>query len=345
MTFRLAKRMPWAKAAAAAVDGPADGILNRLIEPEEIIDRFDATYLDDLPHILREVHGVTEENVHRHRLWPELSALWQLGNRPLDGFRIADLPELLVEEAGVDARRYSPKEASQRVKRKYKYTTVASWARTVGLRIGSRSDGGDDSQQELVNTLQREYSLQQDGTVDVEFTDLGRPETGDPWSPLIIGLREDRVVSADEPVLTIGPRWAGEIHYFRQTLGLPKTIGLDLFSYDDELVKVGDMHEMPFADGTFALVYQRNTFDKSYDIRAALNECLRVLRDGGVLISDDCYAYTDGVSELSRTNIKHNRQLLRVLEPHVAKVLRDDEADAADRWIERIGQVAVQVRK
>ena len=144
----------------------------------------------------------------------------------------------------------------------------------------------------------------------------------------MIDLRESGAVGSLEPVLTIGPRWTGEIDYFRERIGLKGTIGLDLFSPDDELIKVGDMHEMPFEDETFGLVYQRNTFDKSYDIRAALRECVRVLRDGGVLITDDCYAYTDGVSELSRTSIKHNDQVLRVLGDHVGEVLHDRETDS-----------------
>jgi ubiquinone/menaquinone biosynthesis C-methylase UbiE len=110
-------------------------------------------------------------------------------------------------------------------------------------------------------------------------------------------------------------------------------------------VKVGDMHEMPFGDDTFGLVYQRNTFDKSYDIRTALRECLRVLRDGGVLISDDCYDYVHGVSEMARTNIKHNDQIVRVLQPRVARVLYDRETESREDWIERVGQVAIQVSK
>ena len=105
------------------------------------------------------------------------------------------------------------------------------------------------------------------------------------------------------------------------------------------------MHDMPFEDDTFGLVYQRNTFDKSYDIRAALRECVRVLRDGGVLITDDCYAYTEGVSELSRTSIKHNDQVLRVLGDHVAEVLHDQETDSEETWIARVGQLAVRIRK
>ena len=44
------------------------------------------------------------------------------------------------------------------------------------------------------------------------------------------------LVGADEPVLTIGPRWVGEIHYFRERLALKGTIGLDLFSRDEDLI-------------------------------------------------------------------------------------------------------------
>ena len=131
--------------------------------------------------------------------------------------------------------------------------------------------------------MQAEYSIQSGGNRPVEFGDLARPETGDPWTPLIIRLREEGILRADEPALTIGPRWLGEIAYFRERLGMQGTVGLDLFSDDEERIRVGDMHDMPFADETFGLVYQRNTFDKSYDIRRCLRECLRVLRHGGCL--------------------------------------------------------------
>jgi ubiquinone/menaquinone biosynthesis C-methylase UbiE len=92
-------------------------------------------------------------------------------------------------------------------------------------------------------------------------------------------------------------------------------------------------------------VYQRNTFNKAYDIRAVLGECARVLRDGGILISDDCYDYTTGVSELGRTNIKHNDQIVRVLASNVSEVLYDREEPSRETWIERVGQVAVRIRK
>ena len=322
------------KRKAVEVAG-AEGILDRLLDRERIIDRFDANYLDDLPEILRELHGVTEENAGDNG---DVAELWRLSGRDGD-VELGALAEAL-EQLGIDSKRYSPKQAPASVQRRHGYSRVGSWGRAVGLRLG-RSGNGQDA----INTIQAEYSIQSGGDREVEFTDLARPETGDPWTPLMIQLRETGAVCADEPVLTIGPRWTGEIDYFRERLGLQGTIGLDLFSPDEELIKVGDMHDMPFEDDTFGLVYQRNTFDKSYDIRAALRECVRVLRDGGVLITDDCYAYTEGVSELSRTSIKHNDQVLRVLGAHVAEVLHDQETDSEETWIARVGQLAVRIRK
>jgi hypothetical protein len=318
---------------------PADALLDHLIAQEEVMDRFDASYLDDLPEILRELHGVTSESARASSIWTTLSELWALTGRPESEFSIQDLPRLLVDEANVDPARHAPRRAPKSVKRRYRHDRVSSWL--PGLRATSPGTDGASA----INVMQAEYSIQSGGDQEVDFGDLARPETGDPWTPLIIALREQQVLRADEPALTIGPRWVGEIHYFRDQLGMQATVGLDLFSHYEDLVHVGDMHDMPFPDDMFGLVYQRNTFDKSYDIRRCLRECLRVLRDGGVLISDDCYAYTDGVSEMSRTSIKHNRQIVRVLEPHVSEVLHDVETPSHERWIERVGQLAVRVRK
>lgn len=320
---------------------PVDPVLERLLDREEIIDRFDASYIDDLQDILRELHGITAANARDHELWPELERLWTTAGRSAEDFDLNALPGVLLDEVGVDPARFGPKQAPTKVKRRYRHNRVASWRRAAGLRVDEAAEDGRD----VVNELQKEYSIQSHGDKPMEFEDLGRPETGDPWTPFIIGLREQGVLDADEPALTIGPRWVGEIHYFRERLGLRGAIGLDLFTSDEDLVKVGDMHDMPFDDDTFGLVYQRNTFDKSYDIRAVLRECVRVLRDGGVLISDDCYAYTDGVSEVSRTSIKHNRQIARVIQDNVGEVLHDRETDSTESWIERVGQVAIRISK
>lgn len=329
--------LPFRSSARPAQAHPADPLLDRLIDRERTIDRFDASYLDDLPRILHEQHGVTAENAITHPLWPELVELWQHTSREEGDFDLAELPQALLA-AGVDPQRHSPRRAPGELKHRMRYDNVRAWRKNANKGVGEVGAG-------LVNELQIEYSLQSGGNHEWEFTDLARPDTGDPWTPLIRELVTRNVIGADEPALTIGPRWTGEIVYFREQLGLSNAIGLDLFSNNESLVKIGDMHDMPFADSTFALVYQRNTFNKSYDIRKAIEECVRVLRDGGVLVTDDCYDYTDGVSELARTNIKHNDGVLRVLDGHVGEVLYDRETDTDEDWISRVGQLAVKITK
>ena len=331
LTSRLRRR------PASPESQPADEILQRLIERDRVIDRFDATYLDDLAEILRELHGLNQETLAGHALEADVRQLWTLAGR--DGTaRIDELGSALVDSGAVSAALHTPRQAPEEEKRRQGYNRAGIWRRAAGRRIG-------EVEPEVVNALQVEYSLQWGGSEVVEFTDLARPETGDPWTPFIADLLRKGELDPAEPVLTIGPRWVGEITYFRETLGLTGAIGLDLFTTDEELVKVGDMHDMPFESDTFGLVYQRNTFNKSYDIRAALRECVRVLRDGGILISDDCYDYTNGVSELGRTNIKHNDQLARVIAQNVGELLYDREEESRENWIERVGQVAIRVRK
>src|SRR5262245_46152868 len=70
--------------------GPADELLGRFLEPTEIIDRYDATYLDDLPAIFAEVHGLTPGNMRGHPRWSDLQELWAATGRAPEDLRIED---------------------------------------------------------------------------------------------------------------------------------------------------------------------------------------------------------------------------------------------------------------
>ena len=315
--------------------GRASELLTELFPKGELVDRFDASYLEDVPEILREIHGLDAGGSGDDRV-AELKRLCGLG----PGAPVTELPDAL-RRLGVRDSDFSPPHASDKFKKKYDYTRVASWRRGRGVTVGAAPDAVD-----RINKVQEEFSLQSGGSRKaVRFDDLGRALTGDPWTPLFRKLIADSVVSADEPVLTLGPRWVGEIHYFRDVVGFKRAIGLDLFSFSPELVTVGDMHAMPFGDSTFGLIYQRNTFNKSYDIRQALRECVRVLRPGGILVTDDCLAYTDGVSELARTSMPSNRWVIRFLGDSVAEVLHDAETPSGESWFATIGQLAVVVKR
>jgi SAM-dependent methyltransferase len=314
-------------------------LFRSLINSDETVDRFDASYLADAHHVLREVHGVTPAGGGSGQAREAALELVRLAG-VADAADWSGLPTAL-RRLGLQDEDFQPKRADEKTKKRFNYTKAPSWKEGAGVVAGAAPDAV-----EKIKKLQADYSYHVNkGDKDLEFDALARPETGDPWTPLFQGFIRDRVVRADEPVLTIGPRWAGEIRYFRQVVGFTAAIGLDLFSKDPDLVKVGDMHEMPFPDNHFGLVYQRNTFDKSYDIRRAVDECARVLRPGGVLVTDDCYDYTNGVSELARTNVKHNRWFLRYLGARAGTIFHDRETPAGVDWVALFWQLAVQVKK
>ena len=93
------------------------------------------------------------------------------------------------------------------------------------------------------------------------------------------------------------------------------------------------------------MIYQKNTFNKSYDIRKALEECVRVLRPGGILVSDECLDYVDGVSEIARTNIVSNEWYLNCLRDNVEKVVFNKEWTASASFIRKSGGIALKIKK
>lgn len=118
-------------------------------------------------------------------------------------------------------------------------------------------------------------------------------------------------VNASLPALSVGPRWVTEVHYFREILGFEKHIGLDLFSDDPALVRVGDMHAMPFSDNHFGFAFLKNVVDKSYDVRKLVGEIVRVMAPGATVVVDQVCAY-GRCTPLGRTDIQSARNL-RVL--------------------------------
>lgn len=291
----------------------ARDLLREIMNDPCRVDRYDGSYLDDLPDILREM-GLKD-----------------------DEFRSKRLTDSALQD-------------------RFQYSRMKSWD-------GARSGKPDD-----VKTFQEEYSRKVERSLmrpyallrhpwyftqwlrlryEIKTNALTRLECSvhDPWTPLFQNLIAEGKLAANDPVLTLGPRWLGEIKYFRKVIGLRKTIGLDLYSYNRRLVVAGDMHAMPFEDSRFALVFQRNTFDKAYDIRKVLRECVRVLKNGGILVSDDVLDYVHGVDEAARTSMTSNEWLLRALHPHIDEVLYSTEDASGNDWVRLIGRVAVRIRK
>jgi SAM-dependent methyltransferase len=87
-----------------------------------------------------------------------------------------------------------------------------------------------------------------------------------------------------DSLLIIGPRYEPEILLARGLGWEPNGIrGLDTFSYSP-LIDVGDMHELPYGDASFAGIICSWTLSYSLRPEVAAKEMQRVLAPGGYLV-------------------------------------------------------------
>ena len=85
----------------------------------------------------------------------------------------------------------------------------------------------------------------------------------------------------ESKILVIGPRNENDLLILKG-YGFKNVRGLDLYSYSP-WIDVGDMHEMPYEDGTFDAVLCGWTLSYSKSPQKAAREMARVTRDGGVI--------------------------------------------------------------
>lgn len=293
--------------------------LESLLPAGDCVLTFDRSLLDQLPDILAENFGITSAS-EVDRL-PALERLFRLllpGRR--DEWDIAALPKLL-DAAGINKADYIPL-APAAVMRDNEKTfshwclnkveedaeSVLTLQRDLGMGKHNASSDRYAARWEGGKTTLRHYLR---GVTTVPPSLLERLTRSSYWELWIRWWKLRGFLDGNSPSLSIGPRWVTEIEFFRQVLGLKGHIGLDLFSSDEHLVKVGDMHRMPFANQYFQLVFIKNTVDKSYDVRRLVTELLRVTRPGGIIIVDQICNYGD-CTPLTRTDILKSDNLLRL---------------------------------
>lgn len=292
--------------------------LDALLRKQDLVLSFDQNFIDQLPDILREnfaVHGYSD--IARV---PALRSLFQLLAPDCgDLWQVPQLPALLVA-AGVDKAAYRP--LAPKAVTNVSETVFSHWSNSIAAEnseavIALQRDlgMGQYNAESVRHTQQRENAgglrsyMRSVTTVPPSLVQrLTRRSFWELW----IGWWKLRgYLDAVTPSLSVGPRWVTEIEFFREILGLRQHVGLDLFSDNPELVKIGDMHQMPFPDQHFQLVFIKNTVDKSYDVRKLVNELLRVVRPGGIVIVDQICGYGD-CTPLTRTDIQKSENLLRL---------------------------------
>ena len=297
------------------------------------LDRFDTTYIDDFHLIMKENYNIIdykdrEKNSDFDNMCQTL--INDFNEDINENTRMEEITDILKKHIS-DPRMFMPKHTPVDKHTTYHYTTITDWD-----NIKDRKDI------QTINEIQKKYSLRQGASGD------GGKGC---FSIRFNNEKENlfRNLNPNSHVLSIGCRWVDEIKYIRKTFNIPNTFGLDLFSKDENYVKMGDIHKAPFPDNSFDVVYQKNTFNKLYDLRKALDECVRILKPGGLLISDDCLDYTIGVNPVARSNVTSNSWFIAYLKDHIGEVILDVERAAtpfADRaWRKKEGLLAIKIKK
>lgn len=136
---------------------------------------------------------------------------------------------------------------------------------------------------------------------------------------LMIVLRALDDVPKDGRVLVIGPRNEAELLLLSlYGFKLKNITSVDLFSYSPK-IQLADMHDLPFPDASFDVVYSAWTLKYSYDINKACSEIVRVVRPGGYVVTG--FSHTLKTSEVVGSPIKGGLdELRRLFEPHVETV-------------------------
>lgn len=212
---------------------------------------------------------------------------------------------------------------------------------------GSRFDQSTEAQ--------RLYSQPSVGDLPLNDTDADHYELYlgydrlNPWTYLLRREIARGNLDAEAPVICVGNRWIGEILYFRQNIGLKNAKGLDVFSSNSDLVTVGDMHRMPFGDGTIKLVFIRQALSKSHDVRLVFGEILRVLQPDGYVIIEIPGPYGWGVDRLRGTDVKNAKNILRLFGRQVKRIMYRDETSPYQSGLtddcQRLIRVFVQIDK
>ena len=102
---------------------------------------------------------------------------------------------------------------------------------------------------------------------------------------------------------------------------------------------------MKFDSNTFDVIYQRNTLSLSYNVRALLDECIRILKNNSILIIDNALDYKIGVNPIIRTNIHSTQWIIEFLKTKTAAVLYNKEVIMTNDARDKYGQLIIQIRK
>lgn len=292
-------------------------LLDHLINPYDCIDIYERSYLDDLENVLIENHSF---DFQRQKFPDDATQKWF--QRVLEATGTATMEQLL---AYIRSHAGQLQIANVRPRTDLHLENVTEWVPAFDeLKPGAIYSEQHRDAQRLYSTPAINVIPGNDLSGDNYELYLGWDRLN-PWTYLIRREIKKGNISRDDATVCIGNRWLGEILYFRENIGLRKTTGLDVFSSNPVLVQVGDMHKMPFADGSVKLVFIRQALSKSFDVRIVIKEILRVLCNDGFFIIEIPGPYGWGVNRLRGSDVKSAQNLIRLFRGKVRRIIYKDE--------------------
>lgn len=324
-------------------DVSMERFLDHLIDPLECIDTYGKSYLDDLEFISRENHGY--DPVTKKFPTP----------------RVQEYFEQICKRYQVE----SIQEVMDYARRNQGQISFASYRpRTSFHDLVLFGSERPDAYQQLIkgeasdavaanNEFQKVWSSRGIVNIPKLNNDADLYElylSYDRFSPWTYLLRREIArgnIDRGDKAICIGPRWVGEILYFRQNVGLPNTKGVDLLPSQPEFIVAADMHSLPFEDDSIKLVFCRATIDKSYDCRLFVSEIKRVLRPDGFVILETIGPHPQGVNPVGRTDVKSSANLLRLFAGVARRVIyqQDRPPTKSQGKVNHIIQIMVQLDK
>lgn len=293
--------------------------LDKIISRSDCVLSYDCDLVSLLPDILVENYGIISnpDIVKLKPLQEFCELLASVGSRPA---QLVDLPAVL-RSSGLSLEKYSsraPEDKTSKLAKEFEHWSEQSADASLNSVIALQKDLGMGAHQQDSGRYDAHLKLEHlrhylRNVSTPPPTLVERLLRRSFWELEFALWLASGKLKKDRPSLSVGPRWVTEIEFFRKVVGLRGHIGLDLFSDDSGLVVKGDMHQMPFDDGHFQLVFLKNVVDKSYDVRKLVRELIRVVEPGGIVVVDQVCGY-GSTTPLTRTDIQKAANLARIFE-------------------------------
>lgn len=168
-------------------------------------------------------------------------------------------------------------------------------------------------------------------TVSYNLTAFKRPLLLKRTNILLRPFSSIEILGPDAAILVVGPRSEDDLLHLR-AYGFRNVRGVDLISYSPH-IDLGDMHQLPYADGSFDAVLYGWVLVYSHDPERAAKEAIRVVKDGGIIgIGAEHYPEPPR-NAVGGRRINSAKEHLELFRGHVGQVffLHDVGAQLRDR--------------